>query len=98
MAILIPTTERQTVAAVVAEAVAKIELLDEALAWRRSSPSSPHLQRHVDRLLRQREAIATALDSLRQSLVDPLSRASAARSLPSPRPELGATNRWWAAG
>jgi hypothetical protein len=98
MAILIPTTERQTVAAVVAEAVAKIELLDEALAWRRLAPTSPTLQRQVDRLRRQRESILAVLDSLRQSLVDPLTLTALYPSVPAPRPEIGATNRWWAAG
>lgn len=108
-----PSVDRQDVATILAVAAAKVQLLDEALAWRRQAPGSPGRQRQIDTLVRQREAIIATLDSLRRSLVAPMVSPPALAGLPSPRPEVGATlldprldrsldpcrvaNRWWAA-
>jgi hypothetical protein len=93
------SSDRLDVAAILAVAVAKVELLDETLTWRRQAPSSPGRQRQLDALLRQRGAIVATLDSLRLSLIDPMTSASLVAGLPSPRPEVGIgrlANPWWA--
>jgi hypothetical protein len=98
----VPNTsgDRQDVATILAVAVAKVQLLDEALAWRRQAPYSLSRKRQLDTLMQQRESIAASLDSLRRSLLDPLSTAAVVAGLPSPRPEVATSrlaNPWWAA-
>jgi len=87
MAVPLSVGSRQCPATIVAAALAKVELLDEAIAWRQLAPYSRVLQEQVDRLRQHRESLLAALDALRRCLGEPVTRAGHLSALPSPRLE-----------